>query len=256
MRIAILQTDITFGKITDNIRNAESMISECQGADLYVLPEMFTTGFTMQPEMMADHAGHSLTWMKQTANRMKAAVCASVAVENDGMFFNRLFFVKPDGDVTIYDKRHLFTYSGEQEAYQPGHRRMVVEWKGVRFLLQVCYDLRFPVFSRNQKDYDVAVYVANWPESRRRVWDVLLQARAIENQCYVVGVNRVGDDPMCHYNGGSTVVSPYGKPIVTCPDNEAGTALAEINMDSLTAFRQKFPVLNDADQFSLENVII
>lgn len=256
MKIVILQTDIIFGNISENIRNAERMISECQRADLYVLPEMFTTGFTMQPEMMADHDGRSLTWMKQMANRMKAAVCASVAVEDDGMFFNRLLFVKPDGEVTVYDKRHLFTYSGEQEAYQPGHRRVVVEWKGMRILLQVCYDLRFPVFSRNQKDYDVAVYVANWPESRRRVWDVLLQARAIENQCYVVGVNRVGNDPMCHYNGGSVVVSPYGKQIVACHDNETGMAVTEINMDPLTAFRQKFPVLDDADAFSLENVTI
>ena len=251
MKVAVLQTDIAFGETDRNLNQAMRMLTDNQGADLYVLPEMFTTGFTMQPEKLADRQQLALSWMKAQAGTLNAALCASVAVEDHAQFFNRLFFVTPDGQTTFYDKRHLFTYSGEDEAYTPGNQRQVVEWRGVRILLQVCYDLRFPVFSRNRKDYDMAVYVANWPESRRRVWNILLQARAIENQCYVVGANRVGDDPMCHYNGGSAVVSPYGKPLVACPDNETAVAMAEINMEQLNAFRKKFPVLDDADAFSL-----
>ena len=251
MRIAIFQTDIFFGEPDQNLRQAEQLLKDNKGAELYVLPEMFTTGFTMRPERMADNQELALRWMKRIAKELDAALCASVAVNDNGIFFNRLYFVEPDDNTTVYDKRHLFTYSGENEAYSSGNKRVTVEYKGVRILLQVCYDLRFPVFSRNRQDYDLAIYVANWPESRRRVWNILLQARAIENQCYVVGVNRVGDDPMCHYNGGSAVISPYGKLMVSCPDNEVGMAIADIDMETLNAFRKKFPVLCDADEFSV-----
>ena len=251
MKIAVIQTDIVWGNPDANIRHLEEQIANAGNVDLYVLPEMFSTGFVMKPERYAEREGLSLSWMKRIAAQTGAAICGSLAVEEQGEYYNRMCFVKPDGSCATYDKRHLFSYGGEHEHYQPGVDRTVVEWKGVRILMQVCYDLRFPVFSRNRRDYDLAVYVANWPESRRQVWDILLKARAIENQCYVVGVNRVGDDEMCHYNGGSAIISPYGTYMAETVDNESCVAIATIDMKKLNAFRKKFPVLGDADQFTL-----
>ena len=253
MKIAVIQMDIVWGDPEQNIRNADYQIDHAGRADLYVLPEMFSTGFVMQPEKYAEIEGRSLAWMKSKARMVSAAICGSVAVADRGKYFNRMYFVKPDGSVTTYDKRHLFTYSGEHEHYQAGKERVIVEWRGVRILLQVCYDLRFPVFSRNRKDYDMAVYVANWPESRRQVWDILLKARAIENQCFVVGVNRIGDDEMCHYDGGTSIISPYGTVLAETTDNEPCISVASIDMEKLMAFRKKFPVLDDADSFVLKS---
>ena len=247
MKIALIQTEIVWGSPEANIAVMDTLIDHAGKADLYVLPEMFSTGFVMRPEKYAETKGLSLRWMQEKAYQKDAAVCGSLAVADGENYYNRFYFVKPDGTTTIYDKRHLFTYSGEHEHYQPGNGRTVVEWRGVRILLQVCYDLRFPVFSRNHKDYDLALYVANWPESRRPVWDILLKARAIENQCYVAGVNRVGDDKMCHYNGGTAVISPYGTVISAAADNETSVAVATLDMEKLQAFRVKFPVLDDAD---------
>lgn len=251
MKIAAIQIDIVWGNPEKNIRNADYQIDHAGEADLYVLPEMFSTGFVMEPEKYAEHDGRSLQWMKKKAKATNAAICASVAVTESGEYFNRMYFIKPDGSFDFYDKRHLFSYSGEHEHYKPGTERTVVEWRGVRMLLQICYDLRFPAFSRNHKDYDVALYVANWPESRRPVWDVLLKARAIENQCFVVGVNRVGDDEMCHYNGGTSIISPYGTLLADSTDEETCISVATLDMEKLLAFRKKFPVLDDADTFVL-----
>lgn len=253
MKIAVIQSDIVWGNPEQNIRNAENLIDHAGKADLYVLPEMFSTGFVMQPEQYAERGCESLRWMIKKSKSVDAAICASVAVEDKGQFFNRMYFVKPDGNYAVYDKRHLFSYSGEPEHYCPGRRRTLVEWRGVRILLQVCYDLRFPVFSRNRKDYDLAVYVANWPESRRQVWDILLKARAVENQCFVVGVNRIGDDEMCHYNGGTSIISPYGTVLAETTDNEPCISVATIDMEKLRAFRKKFPVLDDSDSFDLKD---
>lgn len=251
MRITLFQTNISWLNTATNIQQAEEMLGSAPESDLFIFPEMFTTGFTMEPEKTAGKAKLALEWLKRQAEIFDAAVCATVPCDYDGGFYNRCVFIKPNGETSIYDKRHLFTYSGEDERYTHGHDRVVVEWRGVRFLLQVCYDLRFPVFSRNRKDYDVALYLANWPESRRAVWDILLKARAIENQCYVAGVNRVGDDPMCHYNGGTAIISPYGTVISQCPDNERSSVSAILDIDKLQAFREKFPVLDDADPFKL-----
>ena len=174
-------------------------------------------------------------------------------VEEDGKRYNRFYFVTPT-DVYTYDKRHLFSYAGEDKNFAAGDERTIVEWRGVKFLLQVCYDLRFPCFSRNRLTadgiplYDAIIYVANWPASRRRVWDVLLQARALENQCFVIGVNRVGDDPNCHYDGGSAIIDAKGKSLAKVQDETAASATALLDMESLNAFRAKFPVLRDADK--------
>ena len=251
MKVVLLQMDVEWAHGKANREKAERMILGCPGADLYVLPEMFSTGFAVEPEACAEQNGESLEWMREMARRTQAAVCGSVAVKADDAFYNRMYFVKPDREVVAYDKRHLFTYGGEQLRYEKGMQRKVVEWRGFKFLLQVCYDLRFPVFARNVDDYDVAVYVANWPESRRRVWDILLKARAIENQCYVLGVNRVGNDPVCQYDGGTVAVSPYGKVIAECGDTAEEGCEVELDKESLNAFRKKFPVLLDLDEFSL-----
>ena len=185
--------------------------------------------------------------MKRKAAAIDAAIAGSVAICKDGKYFNRFYFVKPNGEVTHYDKKHLFTYGGEHKRFTAGDKRVVVEFRGVRILLEICYDLRFPIWSRNHGDYDMILYVASWPTPRVAAWSALLVARAIENQCYVAGVNRVGTDPACQYCGGSVVIDPYGKTIASCADNQECEASAEINIEALEAFRQKFPVLNDAD---------
>ena len=161
--------------------------------------------------------------------------------------------MRPDGSYDYYDKRHLFTFAGETDQYVAGDRRVVTEWRGVRFLLQVCYDLRFPVFSRNHGDYDAIIYVANWPARRRDVWQTLLKARALENQCFVVGVNIVGSDKVCEYMGDSVIINAYGQIIASCTPAKAEVAVAELDLEEQWRFRQKFPVLDDADMFTLQN---
>ena len=248
MKVTILQRDIEWAKPAVNVQRAEEAIERNAGADLYVLPEMFSTGFCSQPEGIAESSeSDTLKWMQRKAAEINAAIAGSVAVEEQGKFYNRFYFVKPDGSVTHYDKKHLFTYGGEHLRFTAGEERVVVEWRGVRILLEVCYDLRFPIWARNRGDYDMILYVASWPTPRVAAWSALLVARAIENQCYVAGVNRVGTDPACEYCGGSVIIDPYGKVIAACADNEECEATAEVDMEVLEAFREKFPVLKDAD---------
>lgn len=260
MKVTILQTDIKWADPDANVKALESALLGSEKSDLYVLPEMWNTGF-----MAGEESKDSLIYnskfiiqnLKELARRYDAAIAGSMDVEEDGKRYNRFYFVTPT-DVYTYDKRHLFSYAGEDKNFTAGKERTIVEWRGVKFLLQVCYDLRFPCFSRNKKlshftshispSYDAIIYVANWPASRRRVWDVLLQARALENQCFVVGVNRVGDDPVCHYDGGSAIIDAKGKILASVPDTTAATATALLDMESLNAFREKFPVLQDADE--------
>ena len=248
MRVTILQRNIEWANPVLNIQRADEAISRNAGADLYVLPEMFSTGFCTQPEGIAESSeSDTLRWMQRKAAEMNAAIAGSVAIEQEGRYYNRFYFVKPDGSVTHYDKKHLFTYGGEHLRFTAGEERVVVEWRGVRILLEVCYDLRFPIWARNRGDYDMILYVASWPTPRVAAWSALLVARAIENQCYVAGVNRVGSDPACDYCGGSVVIDPYGRHIATCADGVECEATAEVDMAALEAFREKFPVLRDAD---------
>lgn len=248
MKTVILQNDILWADPAGNIRKADAAISSSPDADLYILPEMFSTGFCTSPEGIAESDGATLEWMKKKAAQCGAAIAGSVAIKEDGNFFNRFYFVKPDGDVVSYDKKHLFTYGKEHETFTAGDRRVIVEYLGVRILLEICYDLRFPVWSRNRGDYDMIIYVASWPSSRISAWNSLLVARAVENQCYVAGVNRVGTDPSDSYSGGSVIVDPYGNVIARCQDGIESYSEAEIDMELLEAFRRKFPVLNDADR--------
>lgn len=252
MKVTILQNDIYWSDISANTQHVDEIMDKADKADLYVLPEMFSTGFCTHPEGIADKNGSTLAWMRKKAVEKDAAIAGSIAVEEDGKFYNRFHFVYPDGKVVCYNKKHLFTYGGEDKRFTPGNERVIAEYKGVRILLQICYDLRFPVFSRNRNDYDVAIYVASWPTPRVEAWKALLKARAIENQCYVLAVNRVGSDPFCQYCGGSAVIDPYGKIVSACEDGKECIAVADIDMKELLAFREKFPVLEDADSFKLD----
>ena len=268
MKIALYQQDIVWGVPAENMRRAEAAFAGLvdhpfdsayeaghadggRSVDLIVLPEMFTTGYCADPsqsDTAIDDGMQAVTWMRHIAGRHGAAVAGSVAVADKGWYYNRLYFVRPDGGVEYYDKRHLFAMGGEADHYTAGRRRVVVEWRGVRILLQVCYDLRFPVFSRNRGDYDMIIYAANWPTPRIAVWDTLLRARAIENQCYVAGVNRAGRDPWCEYCGHTVLVDAYGRVVTSCTDGDV-LVIGDVDMDALAAFRRKFPVLDDRDSW-------
>ena len=247
-RIALIQRNIAWLNIDANLMDIEAMLEGVK-ADVVVLSEMFQTGFATNPSDAVDD-GRTLKWMLQMANKLDAAIVGSCAVKVGEEYRNRMYFVKPTGEVEYYDKWHLFSVGGESNSYTRGRERKVVEWRGVRYLLAVCYDLRFPVWSRQRGDYDAIIYVAAWPTPRREVWQTLLKARAIENQAYVVGVNRTGDEPTLNYSGDSAVVDYYGRCMVECGDEEQ-VANVEIDIDKLNAFRDKFNVSADADQFTM-----
>ncbi len=252
MKICILQTDIVWNDAAANIAVAGRLMNAASEADLYLLPEMWATGFQTAPDDKTVSDGQAAAeWMQREADKRQACIGGSLVRRAGHGFTNTFLVTRPQPAAPrTYDKRHLFRPGGEGRHFVPGQNRTVFETDGVRILLQVCYDLRFPVFARNRGDYDLMVCVANWPESRQAVWETLLRARALENQCYVCGVNRVGDDPLCHYAGGSVVIDAYGRTVADAGAKE-GAVTAEINPDKLRLFRQKFPVLNDADDFSL-----
>ena len=269
MKITLLQMDIAWMDVDANIQFAERAILDAPTSDLYVLPEMWSTGFVTNPSdtsirpLVLENSVKALSWMKETANRLRSAIAGSLAFYDmqTSTYRNRFFFIKPDvegsSSTEYYDKRHLFTYGGEDKQYEAGISKVVVEWRGVRFLLQVCYDLRFPRFCRNELItdesgissplYDCILYVASWPETRIAVWRTLLPARAIENQCYVCGVNRVGTDASCTYTGATLAVDPYGRCVAKIDDAIPSTVSFELNLPKLQSFRRKFPVLNDMD---------
>ena len=244
MKITLLQRDIAWADPQANMRRNDGLFSDDGGTDLYVFPEMFSTGFCTEPDGIAEPAPYeTLRWMKEKAVRFRCAVAGSVAVEEAGRYFNRFYFVFPDGRTAQYDKRHLFTFGGEHLRFTPGRERVIVSYMGVRILPLICYDLRFPVWSRNRGDYDLIIYVASWPAQRINVWRHLLRARAMENQCYVAGVNRC--------EGGTVMVDPCGNVMAECPDGAEGRISAEIDLDRLKAIRAGFPVLDDADDFRI-----
>lgn len=250
MRVRVIQSNTRWQDVGHNLSQLEAMIGlEVQAGELVVLPEMFSTGFCMEPQSVADR-GEVLGWMQRVAARLGCAIAGSVAVEVEDGYRNRLYFVKPDGVVEYYDKSHLFAYGGETACYTAGGRRVVVEWQGVRILLLICFDLRFPVFARCRDDYDMILCVANWPSVRMEAWNILLRARAIENQCYAVGVNRVGRDPVCEYAGGSMVVNPYGEVVASCGDEEC-VAVGEVDMEFVSSYREKFSAVKSGDSFRL-----
>ncbi len=253
MKITLLQRDICWVNPQINRERLEQRLKDLPEADLYVFPEMFSTGFCTNPEGIAEDVDckGTLAWMIHMAKAHNCALAGSVAVKEQEHYYNRFYFVCPDGSYYHYDKKHLFTYGGEHKTFTAGNERVIIEYKNIRILLQVCYDLRFPVWARNRKDYDMILYVASWPTSRIEAWNSLLCARAIENQCYVAGVNRVGSDPSCTYCGGTVLYDPYGKTLGACKRDEEDEVSGFIDREELDRFRIKFPVLDDADSFSL-----
>jgi omega-amidase len=260
MNITLLQTELYWHDPVANRAMLEERIFNLpESTDLIILPEMFTTGFTMDARSVAEPMNlTTFRWMKQMAAQTAAVVTGSYVVQERGNYFNRLVWMQPDGQFDTYDKRHLFRMAGEDEVYTAGTRRIIKEWKGWRICPLVCYDLRFPVWSRNRQadstdfEYDLLLYVANWPAARRNAWNVLLQARAIENLSYTIGVNRVGQDANGHpYTGDSAIIDFKGDLVFRQSDTEI-VHHQTLSLDELRAFREKFPANLDADSFTLD----
>ncbi len=263
LRISILQTDIAWENKQDNLRRLRENLEKLRGAtEIVALPETFSTGFSMNTDSLAEPvSGETITTLRQWAAEYQIAITGSyIACEKDAKdpqctsHYNRAFFLTPEGDAYYYDKRHLFRMGNESEHFTPGNCRPIFSYRGWNILLLVCYDLRFPVWSRNvNNEYDLLIYVASWPVPRRKVWDILLQARALENISYVCGVNRMGTDGNNQsYNGGSVIYSPKGELLARVPDYEEGSATAILELSTLREFRKKFPAWKDADAFSIE----
>ena len=251
--VALIQTELVWQDAAANRALLQPLLWQASGADLILLPETFNSGFSMQSQDIAETMqGPTVHWLQQQAHQLGAVICGSMAVATDAGIFNRLLWVQPEGKIAYYDKRHLFRMAGEDLHYQPGQRRVIVEFKGFRLLLQVCYDLRFPVFSRNQNDYDAMIYVANWPAARSRIWSTLLQARAIENQAFVLGCNRVGQDGNGYvYSGDSVILNYLGEPLADLPPGDAGVLRCRLDLLALQQFRRQFPAALAADAFVL-----
>jgi omega-amidase len=254
MKTAIIQTGLAWEEKSVNLSHISSLLSQVEtGTDLVVLPEMFTTAFSMNPSALAETMdGQSVNWMKEKASSGSFALCGSLMISDDDRFFNRMLFITPEGEITVYDKRHLHSISGEQAAYSRGNKRVICHYREFNFNLQVCYDLRFPVWSRNRGDSDVIIYSANWPSVRNNVWKSLLVARAIENQCYVIGVNRVGANPDgTTYSGDSMIIGPRGETLAWAGTDTEGVSTAVLTLESLEQYRNDMPVWRDADPFTL-----
>ena len=253
MKITLLQSDIHWASPAANIANAERLIENAGQADLFVLPEMWSTGFATEPDGIAEtEGGTALEWMVSTAQERDAAVAGSIAVRTeDNRYRNRHYFVHPDGSYDYYDKHHLFTYGHEDQFYTAGEKRTVACHGGARFLLATCYDTRFPLWLRCQDDYDVLVIVANWPANRQVAWQTLVRARAIENQCYVLAVNRTGTDPYSTYIGGSCIIDAYGNTVAQAEGDGEQTVSATLDLERQKHFREKFPVLRERDRTDL-----
>lgn len=253
LNVAIVQKALHWHEPAKNLRMfTEALDGHREHTDLFVLPEMFSTGFTMQAQANAEPMdGMSVTWMAGTAARLNASVCGSLVIEDGGEYFNRFILMFPDGEYRCYDKRHRFRLAGEHEHYSAGSSLVTIELKGWRIRPMVCYDLRFPVWSRNRDDYDLLVYVANWPDRRHLAWETLIRARAIENLAYVAAVNRVGSDGNnVKYRGGSAIIDYLGQPLVSMSD-ESAVRSAALLKPPLETFREKFPFHLDADPFSI-----
>ena len=253
LRVSLVQTDLVWENPSANCAQLEEKLASLGGStDVVVLPEMFATGFSMSETGAEIGKGPALQWMQVQANRLGALVIGSLKVKQQNSFYNRLYAVHPDGSYSSYDKRHLFRMGGEHEFYKSGDQQVIVSYKGWNIALFICYDLRFPVWSRNvSMAYDAAIYVANWPAPRANAWRTLLQARAIENLAYVVGVNRVGTDANeLAYSGDSLLVDFKGDLLLDLKSADQ-ILTSELSLESLAEFRAKFPAHLDADSFSL-----
>jgi len=258
MRMTLCQVDIAWQSKTDNLDRYAEMISGLSGkTDLIIFPETFTTGFSMDvPELAEEMSGPTVSWMKQQASKLGVSVIASYMCREEDKLYNRFVWARPDGSMEHYNKRHLFSFAEEDRNFTAGKERKTIDHEDWRITPQVCYDLRFPVFVRNSNAnrYDVLIYVANWPAARSAAWKALLTARAHENQCYVIGVNRIGKDGNgIAYSGGSMVVSPRGEVLSSFEDGVEMLQTVEVDKASLNDFRDKFRPLDDADEFEIRS---
>lgn len=252
LSVALCQLDLHWENPAANLQKLEEHFATLSGADLIVLPEMFSTGFSMQPEKFARQSTSTLQWMITQAKKQKAAIYGSLMVVDEGKYYNRGYFVYPEGHYEYYDKRHLFSLAGEEKVYTAGAEKKTVEYKGWRINLQICYDLRFPAWCRNDQDFDLQIYVANWPERRHTAWKTLIKARAIENLCYVIGVNRVGDDGNGIYHSGDTILrDPIGRRISYIEPGVEACQVLSLDYQKITDTRSKFSFLEDRDDFQL-----
>ena len=258
LRVLMIQPMLCWQDPAENRRQLETQINGAladggSGVDLILLPETFTTGFMGDSKRTAEAMdGATVAWMKAQAKARRAAIAGSAAIDEDGKRFNRFLFVTPEGDVQHYDKRHLFAYHRENERYAAGNRRVVLSYRGWRICPQICYDLRFPVWCKNLQDYDLLLFVANWPSKRVNAWRALLKARAIENQAYVIGINRVGQDGTgLEFPGQSTAYDGLGEEMASLGDQVA-SQVVELDLDTLHRLRTELPFLADADEFRIE----
>ena len=255
LKISVFQFDLAWEDIVANRAKIDRMLEQMPtDTDVVFLPEMFSTGFTMNVSQVAETmSGETIEWLKQQSREHRVALCGSLIIQDADKYYNRLVFIKPSGTVFHYDKRHLFAMGNEDGYFQAGSKRLIVEYEGWRICPLICYDLRFPVWSRNRNEYDVLVYCANWPESRKDVWNTLLKARAIENQSFVIGVNRVGvDGNQISYSGNSQLIDAKGRLVASADESAESINFAEFSSKELADFRIKFPLLNDADEFVIK----
>jgi len=254
LTIALVQTDLVWENPEQNKINISKKIDAIsEKIDLIILPEMFTTGFTMNPYDFAETmSGPFILWLKSIAKTKKTAITGSLIIKENNNYYNRLVFVFPSGEIQTYDKRHTFTFAGEDKVFTAGNNKLIIDYKGWKICPLICYDLRFPVWARNVENYDLLIYVANWPKPRINAWNTLLKARAIENMCYCVGVNRVGVDSRGNtYTGNSSVYDSLGKKLSTIKPHTETTEIVRLNKGILVKNRQKFQFLNDRDDFKL-----
>ena len=255
LKAALIQADLVWENATQNRFNFSEKISKItKEVDVIVLPEMFSTGFTMQPKNVAEKMnGETVKWMQKIASEKNTAICGSVVIEENNHYYNRFLFVHPNRKIEYYNKRHLFTLSGEHTVYDSGKEKVIIEYKGWKICLQICYDLRFPVFTRNIENYDLILYVANWPKPSILAWDSLLKARALENLAYVIGVNRVGADANnLAYNGHSAAYNCLGEKESISKNENEFIEIVTLDKKHILETRKKLNFLNDKDSFTIQ----
>lgn len=249
MKIALVQTTLFWENPSENRKHFEQKINSIlETVDIIVLPEMFTSGFTMNPEMVAETMnGETIQLLKSLSKSKNCAITGSLVISENNFFYNRMIFVYPNGNTEFYDKKHLFTLAGEDKVYTSGNQKKIVAFRNFKICLQVCYDLRFPTFARNKEDYDLLIYVANWPKTRINAWDILLKARAIENMCYTIGVNRTGlDNNNLEYIGHSQVIDFLGNNIIE-PQKSDDIRIVNLDKNEMLSSRKKLGFLKDRD---------
>lgn len=255
LKIALIQSNLVWENPKQNRRDFDTKISEItEPIDLIILPEMFTSGFTMNADQVAETMlGETISWMRKLSEKNNTAITGSLIIKDNGNYFNRLVFIHPNGKMDTYDKRHTFTLAGEDKIYSSGKTNIIINYNGWKIKPLICYDLRFPVWARNMEDYDLLFYVANWPKIRIDAWDALLQARAIENMSYCIGVNRVGlDTNNFEYSGHSAAYDVLGKRMDAIPQNKEATEIVTLNKSHIETYRKKLGFLNDRDVFTLK----